>query len=78
MLETRHEGRGHPVTVRRFGDELLAFMAPAMAACHRRICAGFINKNKPCEVKISLRSLPKLASQGDIRPILLRRINRFF
>jgi hypothetical protein len=32
-----------------------------MAACHRRIGAGFINKDKTREVKISLGCLPELA-----------------
>ncbi len=62
----------------RFCQELLALLAPAMRARHRRVGAGFINKDEPVEVQTGLRCLPELARQSDIRTVLLRRINRFF
>lgn len=73
-----HKGRCHPVTMWVFCNELLAFITPAVGARHRRVGAGLIDKNKAGEVQICLRCLPQLACQGDVRPILLRRINRFF
>ena len=46
MGEARDKSGCHPVTMRCIGKKPLAFLAPAMTARHRRICAGFINKDQ--------------------------------
>lgn len=78
MDQSGDKGRGHPVTMGCFGEQLLALLTPAMGAGHRRVCSGLIDEHEAGEVKIGLARLPELARQGDIGPILLRRIDRFF
>ena len=61
-----------------FGKQPLALLTPTMRACHRCVGAGFIDKNEACKVEIGLAGRPDLAGQRHVRPILLRRIDRFF
>lgn len=78
MGQAGDEGRRHPVTVRHFGEELLALLTPAMAARHRRVRAGLIDEYQRGEVEIGLRRPPEFAGKGDIGPILFSREERFF
>jgi hypothetical protein len=78
MRQPCDKGGRHPVTVRGLGEELLALVAPAMAAGHRRVGAGFIDEHEVGKVETRLSSLPQLTRQGDVRPVLLRRKYRFF
>jgi hypothetical protein len=78
MGQPGDEGRCHPVTMRHFGEEFLALLTPAMAARHRRVRAGLIDKYQRGEVEIGLRRPPELAGEGDIGPILFSREERFF
>ena len=78
MRQPRNEGGRHPVTVRGLGEQLLALVAPAMAARHRRVRAGLIDEHQQSRVKIGLPGLPKRTRECDIGPILLSCEDRFF
>lgn len=78
MGQPGDEGRGHPVTVRHFGEEFLALLTPAMAARHRRVRACLIDEHQRGEVEIGLRRPPEFAGKGDIGSTLLSREERFF
>ncbi|HEX7849235.1 MAG TPA: hypothetical protein VF485_05825 [Sphingomonas sp.] len=49
-----------------------------MAARHRRVRAGFINKHQRREVELGLSCSPKRTGQRNIGAILLSREDRFF
>lgn len=78
MPETGYEGLGHPVAVGCLAEQLLAFLAPAMSAHHAGRRPGLIDEHETGKVEVRLRGRPQLASQGNIRPVLLRRKDRFF
>lgn len=78
MRQARDEGGCHPVTVRSLGEQLLTLWAPAMAARHRRVRAGLIDKHQRCEVELGLSRPPERACKRDVGAILLSREDRFF
>ena len=78
MRQPCNKGGRHPVPMRGLGKELLAFVTPAMAAGHRRVGAGLINKHEAGKVEAWLCRFPQLPRQCDVRAILFRREYRFF
>lgn len=78
MSQTGNEGGCHPMAVWYLGEELLALVAPTMAARHRGVRAGLVDEYQRCKVETGLRRLPEFAGQSDVRPILLSREDRFF
>ena len=66
-----------PPFQRSFGSQE-PWACSAKRACHRCVCAGFIDEHVARKVESGLANLPEITRQGHIRPILLRRIDRFF
>ena len=78
MRQACDKGGCHPVAMWSLGEELSAFVTPAMAARHRGVGAGLIDKDQRTEVEARLGCCPELARQCDIRPVLLGREYGFF
>ena len=78
MREARDKGLRHPVPVRCLAIELFALASPAMGSRHRRGHSGFIDEDQFGKVESRLSLPPQVARQGNVRPILLDRIYRFF
>lgn len=78
MRQSRDKGGRHPVSMRRLGKELPAFMTPAMAAGHGGVGPGLIDEHQACKVEVRLPRLPQLPRQRDVRTILFGREYRFF
>ena len=65
------EGRRHPMAERRGGFQAEPARGAAIKPDHIRLCAGFINEDKPFRVQIGLAVAPFLARLGDIGAVLL-------
>ena len=62
----------------RLADEPLADRTSPIGPHHLGVGAGFINEDKPFRVKVQLGRLPALARLGDVGPVLLSGVQRFF
>ena len=78
MTQAADEGRGLPVTPWGFADQSLPAQAAAMRAGHLGIGTGFVEEDQLCRIKLALAVLPDRACFGDVRPILLGGVQRFF
>jgi len=78
MGQAGQERRRHPVAMRRLADKFLALLAPTVRPRHCRIGAGFIDEYQRREVQVGLCSPPEGPRQRNVRPVLLRRKDRFF
>lgn len=58
MRQSGDKSGRHPVAMRDFGKELLAFVAPAMASGHRCVGAGLIDEHKGGKVETGLTRSP--------------------
>jgi hypothetical protein len=66
------------MTMRYLTDEPLTAWPSTIAACHVCRGAGFVNKYKPFRIESGLSSAPCLTRDGDVRPVLFRRVQTFF
>lgn len=78
VRQPRDEGRRQPVAVRGLGEQFLALMTPAMAAGHRRVRAGLIDKYQRGRVEVRLCRPPEFTRQSNVGPVLFSREDRFF
>ncbi len=76
--QARDESQGFPVTMRHLGKQALANWAAAMQPCH--ICFGpcLIDKDNALRIDLTLQTPPLRAPAGDVRPVLLGRVQSFF
>jgi hypothetical protein len=66
------------VAVRHFGEQPLTNRAASMQPRHVRLGPGLVNKDDSLRINIALKAPPLRAPSGDVRPILLGRVQRFF
>jgi len=66
------------VAVRNLGDEREAALHPAMGARHIGFRPGFVDEDEALWIKLRLDFLPARAMTGNVGPILLGGIERFF
>lgn len=78
MRGVRNEGLRHPMPARRLAIELFALAPLAVDSRHRRRRAGLVDEDQPGKVQARLSRSPQFTAQGNIRPVLLGRVYRFF
>ncbi len=72
------ECRCFPMTPGRFADQAPAFRAASAQADHVGAGPGLVDEHQPIGVKLRLLRLPVLSGFGDVGPVLLAGVQRFF
>jgi hypothetical protein len=78
MAQGGDEGGRAPVAMGHMAQATRGGVGPPIEPGHLGVEAGFIEENELVDGPTGLPALPLLASQGDVRPILLRGAQRFF
>lgn len=76
--EGRDERRGLPVPVRRLVHQPLAAFAAAAQPRHVGLGPRLVDEDQPRDVERRLICTPVFATLGDVRPVLLARVERLF
>lgn len=78
MPQGGDKGGGVPVAVRHFAQATLVMQRPSIVTSHFGVESGLIDEDQMFHVPEGLLTLPVNAGCGNVRPILLGGVRRFF
>jgi hypothetical protein len=74
----RHHGHGSPRTEGYLANQPLTPWTTTAAPGHRQRQRGLIDENQPFRIQFTLPAPPSTACDGDVRTVLLGRVQYFF
>jgi len=78
MPKRRHHGHGSPRTEWYLANQALTSGTTTTAPGHRQCQRGLINENQSLRIQFTLPAPPSTACDGDVRTVLLGRVQDFF
>lgn len=72
-----NEGLRFPVAIGSVGYQALSFWSPSPKGSHVGLDPGLIDEDQPFKIETTLIPFPAFAFAGDVRTVLLRRVQCF-